>query len=354
MSHNAEKKKTSVFWKIATPIFIGMLVVWILLQENFHADAFLNFHFTGRTFLGITLALLAWVIQNSMMSERFSALSSRQISFRAGVRVNFLTEFTSVATPSSVGGSSAVFLFLAGEGVNTGKATAITISALFLDEFFISLACLSIIIADWVLQSLSQTIMISPGVYITFVTITVIVILWTIVLAIALFVKPQWVGKLIRKLFHLRFLKRFRHKAEHICNDLITTSIEMRHKPFSFWLYQFVITSIAWMTRFAIAIALIYGFSEMGNVDLAAYIRQFIIWMVSMISPTPGGSGLAEYMFKVYYSEYFSSEAIALVVAVIWRAIGAYSYLIIGGIILSYQMHKLGIKVSDDGAAKAE
>ena len=66
----------------------------------------------------------------------------------------------------------------------------------------------------------------------------------------------------------------------------------------------------------------------------SAFVRQLVIWMVLVVTPTPGGSGFGEYMFQSYYSDFFSMAGTALVVACLWRIITYYSYLIGGVCIL--------------------
>lgn len=47
-----------------------------------------------------------------------------------------LCEFTSAATPSAVGGSSLIAVYLHKEGLTGGEGTSIMIANLFLDELF--------------------------------------------------------------------------------------------------------------------------------------------------------------------------------------------------------------------------
>ena len=64
------------------------------------------------------------------------------------------------------------------------------------------------------------------------------------------------------------------------------------------------------------------------------------IWLLAIIIPTPGGSGFSEYMFKVAYVDYLPNPAIALMVALVWRAITSFSYLVIGPVILTFQLRR--------------
>ncbi len=62
--------------------------------------------------------------------------------------------------------------------------------------------------------------------------------------------------------------------------------------------------------------------------------RQFVMWVVLMISPTPGGSGLSEWLFSEYYGDLVPTVGLALVLAVFWRLISYYLYLLIGAVIV--------------------
>jgi uncharacterized protein (TIRG00374 family) len=62
------------------------------------------------------------------------------------------------------------------------------------------------------------------------------------------------------------------------------------------------------------------------------YARQLLMWVILLISPTPGGSGVAEYMLPKFLGEFmggFDNE-----IAFTWRLISYYAYLIIGSIVL--------------------
>ena len=58
--------------------------------------------------------------------------------------------------------------------------------------------------------------------------------------------------------------------------------------------------------------------------------RQLVMWVVLTICPTPGGSGVSEWIFKNYYGDMIASGSLALLLALCWRIISYYIYLIIG------------------------
>lgn len=72
---------------------------------------------------------------------------------------------------------------------------------------------------------------------------------------------------------------------------------------FYLWLKAFGITCLAWTSRYLVVNALLIAFTTSGS-QLLAFVRQLILWVVMTISPTPGGSGVSEYMFREYYADF--------------------------------------------------
>jgi len=69
------------------------------------------------------------------------------------------------------------------------------------------------------------------------------------------------------------------------------------------------------------------------------FARQLVTWIMMIISPTPGGSGFAEIILGRYISDALPVDpldagSIALAMAIIWRIISYYPYLIIGASIV--------------------
>ncbi|MFP4060339.1 MAG: UPF0104 family protein, partial [Bacteroidales bacterium] len=69
------------------------------------------------------------------------------------------------------------------------------------------------------------------------------------------------------------------------------------------------------------------------------FARQLVMWIIMLVSPTPGGSGFAEFVFSRYLGEFIpaspvTSGAIIVAMAFMWRIISYYPYLLMGVIIL--------------------
>lgn len=340
-SHSQKRVKKQYggfrLWQLILPVGISLFVIY-LMKDQFTPEAFKELTFEPRMILGIFLALVAWGVQNVAMAYRYYTLADKRMSIWGALRVTLLADFASAVTPSAVGGSSVVFLFLSKEGVSGGRATAMTISGLFLDESF--MATLSIFLLILLKQGLeiSNVPALSVGLNITLIVLAVVLTLWTLALYISLFHKSSWVGNILLWITSWKPLRKFRKSAEKVKQDIQITSQEMIHKDWKYWIKLYGATIVSWVGRFCIACMLVYGFCNVPFNLWVAFIHQIAIWILAIIIPTPGGSGFAEYMFQVAYIDFFASPAIALIVALMWRAITSFSYLFIGPAVLMYQL----------------
>ena len=104
---------------------------------------------------------------------------------------------------------------------------------------------------------------------------------------------------------------------------------------------MFVSTAGIWVLRFLIANAAIMIFNPLSGADnLMCFARQYILNIIGIIVPTPGGSGFAEVMFNDFLAEYISQKVSTMVITPVWRISTYYYYLIAGVIILPQWLGK--------------
>lgn len=325
---------------ILLPIFIGLSVVGWLFYKDFDPDLFSGLHLSMRMAGGVFLGFLFIFCRDLGLITRFRLLSDHELSWRQAFNVNTLCEFTSAVTPSAVGGGSLLVLFINKEGIDAGKSTALMITSLFLDELFLVLACPVALLLFSFDDLFGNVTVLSSGIKILFFTVYSLVVLWTFVLCMALFYRPEWVKRLLMALFRLPLLRRWQDAVEKLTDNLVLSSHEISHRPFIFWLKAFGLTCFSWISRYLVVNALLIAFTTGGH-QLLAFMRQLILWIIMTVSPTPGGSGVSEYMFRVYYANFFTVGGMALIVAFVWRVITYYMYLLMGVCILPGWVKKL-------------
>jgi hypothetical protein len=336
----ATYKKQFSAWKVILPAIIGVVVVILMFLHDATKENMLeiwngiHFNLTTTSFIG--LAWLFMIGRDFGLSWRFRALTNHKLRWRQAIKVDLLCEFTSCITPSSVGGSSLGMLFLNYEGIELGRATTLMITTLFMDELFFCIICPLVVLVTPVNEIFnSGNAEFATGIKYTFWIVYSLVVIWTIILFLGIIVKPQGIRNALIKLFGLRWLKRWQPKIIELGDNMVSTSVELRKKPFKFWLEIFCGTALSWTSRYMVVNALFLAFLPQCNSEQWLILaRQFIVWIVLMVSPTPGGAGLSEWLFTEYYSDLIPSVGLALIMAIFWRIISYYVYLLIGAILV--------------------
>lgn len=356
---NAPTKSTFSAWKIFLPVAIGLLVVVVMFMHDAKDEnlksVFDKIHFTGWSIFCIFLGILCMAGRDFGLIWRFRALTDRTLTWRQAWTVDMLCEFTNCITPSAVGGSSLGPVYLNSEGVEFGRATTLMLTTLFMDELFFVISCPIV-----VLFSSQQDIFASSGsdfshgIKYTFWCVYALITVWTFILFLGIIWKPFWIRKTLNKIASWRFLRKWSSNITGLGDNMMATSRELRTKPFRFWLEVFCGTALAWTARYFVVNALFLGF--LPGTDHYQWIilaRQFVVWVVLMGSPTPGGAGLSEWLFSNYYGDLVGTAGMALVMAILWRLITYYLYLVIGAIIVPGWLRDFYAKIRSSRADKA-
>ena len=75
------------------------------------------------------------------------------------------------------------------------------------------------------------------------------------------------------------------------------------------------------------------AFFDVGD-NLLIFARQFVMWVVMIISPTPGGTGVSEFIFEEYLGDFVPVVGLVPVIILLWRILTYYNYLFVGALIV--------------------
>jgi len=254
-----------------------------------------------------------------------------------------LWEFASALTPSVVGGSAVAMFIINKEKIPLGKATAIVMITALLDELFyiITTPIILLLIIGYPIFSINNFTFFGS----TFSSFSLFIIgysfmlLLTLFISYAIFINPRGIKAFLVRLFKFKLIRKWRYSALKTGNDLMITSKEMKNKSFLFWIKAFLTTFLSWTARFLMVNFLILAFLPVEN-HLHIYATQLVMWIIMLISPTPGGSGIAEFIFDGFLGN-FLKDGLAPILALIWRILSYYIYLIVGSIILPIWMARV-------------
>jgi glycosyltransferase 2 family protein len=329
--------------KIILPILLGLSVVaWFILKE-IDTSALNKLTFTWKSVFWLFIAWCCMLGRDLGYMIRIRVLSEKDLNWRQAFRVIMLWEFTSAITPSTVGGTAVAVVFIHKEGISVGRSTAIVLATSFLDElyFVIMFPVILLMVGGKILftTSLQGTgvALLNNLVFVAVIGYTII-LAWVLLVGYGMFIDPEKIKKTLIYIFRLPILRRWKESAVKAGDDIVESSHELKRQQFSFWVKAFTATFLSWTSRYWVVNAILVAFFAIND-HLLIFARQLVTWIMMIISPTPGGSGFSELILGRYISDTIPADAayvgsLALAIAIIWRIISYYPYLIIGASIV--------------------
>lgn len=317
--------------RVILPTIIGLGVVAFLMIREFDPKAFSNVKFDLNSVFWLVVAVFCMFFRDLGYVWRIITLTKGSLKLKQAIKVILLWEFTSAITPSAIGGTSVAILYVNKEGISIGRSSAVVMATSFLDEvYFIIMFPLLLLTIN-----IQELFAIGGGFSFTnpFFTATIIgyslKLLWVIVISYGLFLNPRGLKWLLLLIFKLPFLRRWREGANKAGTDIIASSKELKKQSYKFWVKSFLATFFSWTSRYWIVNAIFLAFFTVSD-HFLLFARQLVMWIMMLVSPTPGGSGFSEYVFSEYLSDFIPITGIAILMALLWRLLTYYPYLLIG------------------------
>lgn len=328
---------------IVFPVVIGLLIVAFLIRKEFSGESFTELTFTSRSAIFLGIAACCMIFRDLGYMIRIRILTENDLTWKKAFRVIMLWEFTSAISPSTIGGTAVAVVFIHKEGLNVGHASSVVLLTSFLDElYFVLMFPILILLISGEKLFMQDTILYGRAWYANELFLFALIgysikLIWVLLVGYGIFFNPNGLKKLIVKIFKLPLLRRWQDAAIRAGDDIIKSSNHFKEKNAAFWIKAGLSTLLSWSARYWVANALLVAFFEVKE-HFLIFARQLVMFIMMIISPTPGGSGIAEFLFSRYLSDFVpvSPEnigATALAIALMWRAISYYPYLIAGAII---------------------
>ncbi|MDX1909176.1 MAG: lysylphosphatidylglycerol synthase transmembrane domain-containing protein [Bacteroidia bacterium] len=335
--------------RLIWPVLLGVSVmgytVWKLFSEGVNPISHINFTVQLGGWLLLGLCFMA--LRDIGYMWRLRLLSDQRLNWRSAFDVALLWEFASALTPSVVGGSALAAFMLIKEKLSAGRSTAIVFVTILLDEMFY------ILIMPLILLVISQDLLFGPvrdisnptfgtGLVVTYWIAYVLIVVYTLFLAIAFFVRPDAMAGLVRRLVRMPLLRRWQAGGDTLADELLISAREFRSRDRVFWVKAGLATAFAWFGRYLVLNCVLAAFAQMGLFEhMVAFGRQAILFMMMLIAPTPGSAGIAESVYSQLYQEFLPGAAFTLLTASVWRLLTYYPYLLIGMVVFPRWLRKV-------------
>ncbi len=303
-------------------------------------DALQSIDWTVHLVGWLFVAIIAVMARDLFYILRIRQLTHHKLSWRSAFDTIILWEFASALAPGVMSGSAVAVFILNREKIPMGKATAIVFSTTFLDNLFFVLI-VPIVVLGFQQAELVPAGLISPAVEGVFWFAYALFTCVAFFFFLLLFVQPYFGKGVFDRLATIKWLSRWKEQLEKIGEDSMQAALVLKKERFRFWLSAFVYTSASWLSRYVVINVLIHAFVPVNlSNHLSIFSKQLVLWLTMRVSPTPGGSGVAEYAFTSLMSDFGSSLVVITLIALVWRMLSYFPYLIIGSLLLPNWLKK--------------
>lgn len=300
------------------------------------SDIIKGISWSGQSTLFIILAILMIFVRDIGYMIRIRLLTEKKLSWYRSFIVIMMWEFASALSPGVVGGAAVAMFILNREQIPIGRATALVVITAFMDNLFfvICVPIIALLVGHAVMfenfsGGLSQSLV---GLFWMGYSLIVLISLF---LFISLFYYPKLIKTILLLFAKLPFIKRYKDRLSQTGDEILITSSEFKGKPKRFWLSVFGATFLSWTGRYLVINMILAAFLSIGfSQHLIVLAKQFALWVIMLISPTPGASGVAEWGFTVMLGDLAASALLISSLAVIWRLISYFPYLFIGSLLM--------------------
>jgi len=326
--------------RVLLPVFIGFSVLLFIFRKDIANIDFSYLKWDNNSLFWLLGAALCMCLRHFFYTLRLHLLSNKFFGFKKALELIFLWEFSTAILPSSSGGVAASLFFFNKEGLSVGKGIYIMLVNIVLNTiFYIIFLPLFIVIAGPQNVHPDFGLLLYEGKFsMLFIGLTiyyVLMIIYGTLIAYGIFRNPQAIQKLFLRIVALPLLQRFKPTAEKLSNDLIIAYNERKALDSMELVKIFIISVSAWISRFTIIICLFKAFDQNPLTFIQAigfYAKQMFLYMMSLVSPTPGASGVAEGAFKFLFKEI--TPQLLLLLVFLWRIFTYYIYLFSGVFLL--------------------
>lgn len=322
--------------KIWVPVVLGLgIVIYLFLRDPDITVDMLALVFDA-SLLPVFLAILVFLSRFVGYIFRIKTITKNELTWKSSLYVIILWEFASAVTPSVVGGTAVAVFILWKEGIRPGKALGfVLLTAIFDNLFFVLAAPLALILGmQNVFPNVSESSnLIASSMHFMFFLSYGLISLYTFIMIFALLINPRLFKWILIKITSTRLLKKWKYAAYQRGTEMILASEQLKGMGRKFWVYLSLSTIFIWSSRYLLLNFLMVAFANISVRDhFIIFGKQIILWVVMLISPTPGSSGTAEYFFPMFFQENLGDYT--LIVNLLWRLFTYYPYLLLGAIFL--------------------
>lgn len=335
--------------KVYLPIIIGLVVIVWMIYTQLDLSVVEHLNDSWHTIFWLFISILVYFLRHLFYTWRLRIITQEFFTWWKSFKLIVIWEFASAVSPTTVGGSGVALYLLSKEQLSGAKTITAVLYTMVLDTiYYLTFVPLLFIIIgfEMIRPNMLNSAQLDGYGY-TFFIVLVVMFAYGFLFYYGLFINPKTIRKLLVMIGKMKLFRKFRHGLYTTAHEIEQASLELKSQPMIFHIKSFTATVGAWVTRFlglnCIIIAIVAGLNPDLYEQILMLGRGHSMHIITSFSPTPGGVGIAEYLFGGFFSD-FIVKGVEVLVAVVWRLITYYSYLIVGVVVIPLWLKELRMR----------
>ncbi|MFA5669364.1 MAG: lysylphosphatidylglycerol synthase transmembrane domain-containing protein [Balneolaceae bacterium] len=330
--------KKYLFISIGLSVFTMAAVIWYTYTPGVLT------HLAPKRLPGLVIALVVSFLRVWFGAAKIRFLSERQITWMGAFRTILVWDFTSAVTPSTIGGAPMATYAMTREGLKLGESTAIVLYGVLLDQIWFALAIPILLFAGIYYDVVPSDIgFIGEA---SMILLYIGLLSYAALLAYGVLINPAAIKKVINFIFRLPYLRRFQGKIEEEAENLEEYAHQLRRRPFSFLIKAFVLSTMSWLCR--VALAPIVILSLLPAPEILSVLRSLAMNLAFLVVPTPGGSGGVEALFVLFQGPLIETTSFIGLAVFLWRIISYYFSIAFGMFATTWYINRTVVELTED------
>lgn len=317
------------FWPILLSLAVLIFIGWLTWEPGALAQLFRVVN------LWLLFAAAGMIVLRVFVGGyRLKYSSHHHLTYSASVRGQVIWDFASSVTPSIIGGAPVAAILISRDGDRPiGEITAIMLFAMLMDQIWFALAVFFLVTASLFVDVYPDALgKVGAGLFTTYF---VGMMLWATFFAYSTLVRPELLQSLVRKVFHIKWLRRFQDRVEGELENWRERAKILRSQPVAFYLYGLVFAGLAWTFRYLTLFLIVSSVHQVPSaVQFIA--RTMAMLHLALVLPTPGGSGGIEGMYALFFTEPLIPKGFVAPTLLVWRFMAYYVSIGIGLVITTH------------------
>ena len=331
--------------QIGLAVGLSVSVLLIIAYFTFDASAFWNF--VQRMDVLLLLAAIGTVVVRVIVgAKRMQFVSNGGITYHTGLRGQLSWEFFSNVTPSAIGGAPFAALYVARDSnIRVGDSTAIMLFSMLLDQMWLAFCIPLLLAASFFIPVFPDALGTVGTGFLVLVFLGMLA--WVVTFAYAMLVRPDFLERWLGKLFQIRWLRRFRTRAERELLQLKRRAVVLRSQPISFFVIGFLYTAAAWILRYLTLLFVVWCVFEQFDQVLLLF-RTAAMLVGSLLMPTPGASGGIEGLYALFISPLLPAAIVAPTLLA-WRVMAYHIFIALGTYLTMHHVNRRRRRAENNG-----